>query len=148
MAEKLLIRPAAIIIKNNKLLVVKTRRHGEEYFLLPGGGIEFGETIEETLKREVAEETGYIIKVLNPVYLNEYIHKENREKRVVNIIFTTEILGYDESRKVNEDDIVSIKFIEIDNLHSIELYPEKLREYIKRDHKNKFKCCRYWVDIR
>ena len=35
----------------------------QEFFRLPGGGIEFGETAEQTLQREFAEEFGVEIKV-------------------------------------------------------------------------------------
>ena len=147
MSEKLSIRPAAIIIKDNKLLMVKTRKHGEEYYLLLGGGIEYGETIEEALKREVLEETGFIVKILKPVYINEYIHRDNKSKRVVNIFFITKILGIDKTRKINDDDIVEVMLIDIDKLDKIELYPKKLREYIKEDLKKDFNEFRYWVDI-
>jgi len=146
MAEKLPIRPAAIIIKDNKLLVVKTRRHGEEYYLLPGGGIEYGETIEEALKREVREETGFIVKILKPIYINEYIHRDNWSKRVVNIFFITKILGFGKTKKI-DDDIVEVMLIDVDKLDKIDLYPKKLREYIKKDSKNEFNKFRYWVDI-
>ena len=146
MAEKLSIRPAAIMIKDNKLLVVKTRRHGEEYYLLPGGGIEHGETIEEALKREVLEETGFIVEILKPVYINEYLHEDNRDRRVVNIFFLTKILGIDNPAKI-DDEIIEVTWVDLERLEQIDLYPKKLREYIKEDLKNGFKECRYWVDI-
>lgn len=46
----------AVIFRDGKLLMVKTNR-GDYKF--PGGGSKDGETDEETLKRETAEETGY-----------------------------------------------------------------------------------------
>ncbi len=54
----------AIIIKDNKLLVMHRNKFGEEYDTLPGGKIEIGETPEEALHREVAEET--TIRLANP----------------------------------------------------------------------------------
>lgn len=48
-----------VILKKDKLLMVHTNK-GDYKF--PGGGANKGESHEETLKREVAEETGYIIK--------------------------------------------------------------------------------------
>lgn len=48
----------AIILKDNKILMVHTNK-GDYKF--PGGGIKRQESHEEALRREVIEETGYII---------------------------------------------------------------------------------------
>jgi 8-oxo-dGTP pyrophosphatase MutT (NUDIX family) len=48
----------AIIFKDNDLLMVHTNK-GD--YKLPGGGVNSGESYEEALKREVSEETGYIL---------------------------------------------------------------------------------------
>lgn len=45
---------AALIIKDKKLLLV--REHGKKIFLLPGGKRRFGESDEQTLRRELHEE--------------------------------------------------------------------------------------------
>ena len=52
------IRVSAIIVKNNKVLLIHRRKQGREYWVFPGGGIEKGETPEEAIIREVKEETG------------------------------------------------------------------------------------------
>jgi len=57
----------AIIIKDDKLMMVKSGNAG--YYKFPGGGMHFGETHEETLIREVLEETG--LEVI-PVSITEY----------------------------------------------------------------------------
>jgi len=46
----------AVIIKNNKIALVKSKTDG--YFKFPGGGIEQGESHFDTLIRETNEETG------------------------------------------------------------------------------------------
>lgn len=52
----------AIVIQNNKILMVHTNK-GDYKF--PGGGVKKNETHEEALRREVTEETGYIV---NDIY--------------------------------------------------------------------------------
>lgn len=50
------LRAAAVLIKNNNILVQR-ERNGSEY-ALPGGHIKLGETLEAGLIREIAEEMG------------------------------------------------------------------------------------------
>lgn len=52
MAQELIVR--ALIIRDRKILVCRTV--GREYFFLPGGHVEFGETMHDALKRELYEE--------------------------------------------------------------------------------------------
>ena len=49
-----------IIIKNGKIAMMHSLKY--DYYKLPGGGIEHGETHEETLVREVREESGMVVK--------------------------------------------------------------------------------------
>lgn len=48
-----------IIIRDGKIAMMHSRKY--DYYKLPGGGIEPGETLEETLIREVREESGLIV---------------------------------------------------------------------------------------
>ena len=60
-----------IVIYKDKVLIlkrVKASSDGLGYWELPGGGLEYGETPEKALKRELKEETGLDIKILKPVY--------------------------------------------------------------------------------
>ena len=52
------LRAQAIVIKDDKILLLKTRIGDREDYELPGGGIEEGETPEDAAIRELFEETG------------------------------------------------------------------------------------------
>jgi 8-oxo-dGTP diphosphatase len=59
-------RAAAIVIKDHQVLVMWRRKEGREYFTLPGGGIEAGETPEAAAVRELQEETSILAEVVEP----------------------------------------------------------------------------------
>lgn len=46
----------AIVIRDGNILLIHRNKFGKEYFTLPGGGIEPGESAEQTLARELVEE--------------------------------------------------------------------------------------------
>lgn len=46
-----------IVLRDGKILLMERWRPGMHYFSIPGGGIEAGETPEETAIREIDEET-------------------------------------------------------------------------------------------
>ncbi len=54
----------AIIVDQGSVLLIKRRREPfEGKWALPGGFVEYGETTEEAVKRETAEETGLRVQV-------------------------------------------------------------------------------------
>jgi len=59
----------AIIIDVGRILLVERKRDGLSYFSIPGGGIESGETPEQTVAREISEEITITIKVDRQVYV-------------------------------------------------------------------------------
>ena len=60
---KLNIRAAGMFVHNNKILVHKDDR--KDHCCLPGGRIEIGENSEETIKREIKEELGKEIEIID-----------------------------------------------------------------------------------
>lgn len=85
----------AIIIKNNKLLLVTG--HGADFYWTPGGGVENNETPPEALIREVKEELGIAILKYSPYLF--YEHGDQLVSSYIvdiedNIIISNEITNY------------------------------------------------------
>lgn len=71
----------ALIFNNNgKLFLMKSHKWKGKY-VIPGGHIELGETIEEALKREIKEETGLKIMDIGFVHLQEFIFDKSFWKK-------------------------------------------------------------------
>jgi ADP-ribose pyrophosphatase YjhB (NUDIX family) len=51
-------RVTGVVIQDGRLLLIHRFKHGQEYYVFPGGGVEEGESWEDALKREMLEETG------------------------------------------------------------------------------------------
>lgn len=61
----------AIITDGDKILL--SHETNTDMFLIPGGGLEKGEALEECCKREIAEETGYAVETGEQfLNINEY----------------------------------------------------------------------------
>jgi 8-oxo-dGTP diphosphatase len=70
---------AIIPYTDNKILLIKRNTHPfVGFWALPGGRMDPGETIEQTVVREVKEETGLDVKIVRIV--GEYVERGAREE--------------------------------------------------------------------
>ena len=70
MADKnIRVRIAGILKRDDKILLIKHRKNNKEYWLLPGGGVDYQETFSEALKREFIEETNLEIEPKEMVFI-------------------------------------------------------------------------------
>ncbi len=84
------VRVSAILRRDGRVLLCRQEKDGNENWLLPGGGVNLGETLVEALKRELEEELGITedIPIEGPVCVVDSISPPGvRFKHVVNIIF-------------------------------------------------------------
>lgn len=64
----------ALIKKDGKYLLIKERLEDKkEYWIIPGGGVSFGESLEEALVREVKEELGLKVKIIKFIKFHQAI---------------------------------------------------------------------------
>jgi 8-oxo-dGTP diphosphatase len=121
------IRVSAILRRANRILLVRHEKHGREYWLLPGGGVNAGETLVHALHRELAEEVGFDeeIPVEGPVAIADSISPAGRPvKHVVHIVFAGHLGGRSLERVTTSDAAVwNHRMFDVDELAGIALHP-------------------------
>jgi 8-oxo-dGTP diphosphatase len=89
------IRVSAILRWQGRVLLCRQEKPGKEYWLLPGGGVDAGETLIEALRRELREELGVEADVQfeGPVAIVDSIapRSQHTRKHVVHIIFAADL---------------------------------------------------------
>lgn len=119
----------AIIIKEGKMLVTKLNDQGDIFYIMPGGGQEAGETLEEAVVREVKEETGLLVRPKSLEFVIEGVTGERFHR--IDLVFLCEFLSEDNTVNIKADvNQVGNEWLSIDNLMNEPLYPSKLREQI------------------
>ena len=115
-------RTVAVIIEfpNNKILLVKRGTVVfKGYWALPGGRVDAGETVEETVVREVKEETGLHVRIVRKI--GEY-HESGVQDGIEYDYYPACFLVKPTGGKIKrqEKEIEEIKLVDLKNI------PEKL----------------------
>ena len=81
-----------IVIREGRVLLGKRKgSHGAGTWALPGGHLEFGESVENCAKRETEEETGLHLKTIRPgPYTNDVMASEGQHYLTVFVQATPE----------------------------------------------------------
>ena len=113
----------AIIIEDGKLLCIFRRKIDEfgnkqEYYVIPGGGIEDGETRRETAVRELKEELDVDIELIG------YLGVVEKEKTIEHYYVAKRISGEphisgEESERMSEKNYYEPMFMEIEKLKTV-----------------------------
>lgn len=75
-----------LLVQKEKFLAVHKTKITDDKYELPGGRMKFGETIEDTLKREMFEELGLEVKPLRILDIWNYM-SEDETRQVAGIIY-------------------------------------------------------------
>ena len=119
--SSLRIRVGAICCENNSLLLVEHEKDNKRYWLLPGGGMQVGETMKDALVREVMEETSIEIRVNDLLGVCESISPD-KTRHIVHLLYEVVRIGGEPG--VSRDPRVRRSvFLPIAELDNIMLHP-------------------------
>lgn len=134
-------RVAAIVVKDNQVLLMHRVNNGKEYYCFPGGGREGNESLEAGVLRELSEETtlkaiiGHLVYKItwddddeNYFYLCNYISGEPKLRED-----STEL-----KEMVDGKQVYNPVWIDTSDLPNLVLYQLEIRDLLIKDLKNGF----------
>ncbi len=118
------IRVAGLALnKKNELLLVNHEKNGKSYWLIPGGGVEYGETFAEALRREFREELNMSkLRVGNLVFINETIYP-GRKRHIINLYFRVKMKSGEKIRVNPERVLKAAGFVTVKKFKKLLFYP-------------------------
>jgi len=115
------IRVAGVLISGERVLLIAHKKNNDIYWLLPGGGVDYGETLKEALEREFAEELNINVTINDLAFISDSIDPAGN-RHVVNICFLCEYQGGDYLLG-NEHRLHDFSFFRKDEIADIKIFP-------------------------
>lgn len=115
-------RVAALMLVDGDVVTVRHRAGDAVYHLLPGGGVDWGETLADALTREIAEETGLTATVGPLLFVNDTIDPNGR-RHVVNLTFEATVTGGQITDAPQDARVEAVDLVALEALASLDLRP-------------------------
>jgi ADP-ribose pyrophosphatase YjhB (NUDIX family) len=114
-----------LVFRTESLLVL---RNADGTHILPGGRREPGETLEDTLLREVLEETGWTIRSLHPLGFLHFHHLAPKPEGYsfphpdfIQVVCMAQAAVYQPEARLPDDNEIEARFLRIGEVHSLSL---------------------------
>jgi 8-oxo-dGTP diphosphatase len=121
------VRVAVALLGPEGLLLVRHQKKDRSYWLIPGGGLEFGESMREAAHRELLEETGLEVEVGAFLMAAESLAPD-RTRHVVHMVFRGIVTGGtlrlgDEHMEPHERRIVEVRWVPLEEVRRVVMHP-------------------------
>ena len=115
------VRVAGVLEEDGKLLLIEHTKNERSYWLLPGGGVDWGESLEEAVKREFLEETNLTVKIEEFLFISETLAPD-KTKHAINLYF--KVKRESGELALGDDSVLSdLKFFTLEEMDKIKIYP-------------------------
>lgn len=124
-----------VVLHDGKVLLLRCAYPDGEYWVLPGGKQEFGETIEECAVRETKEETNLTVSLKRPLYVQEVLQPK---KQSLALVFLASPSGELTPTHLNDPDldetkIVGVEWVPVERLSSLALRQAEVMQQLLHD---------------
>lgn len=119
------VRVAGILIEDDKILLTEQDVTKNRHWSLPGGGLEYGETIEQCIIREMKEETGLDVVIEGLLYVCDHFQDGAHIVHVtVSLTRKGGILGTGNGAEFARGKIKSVRMVPLDRLCNLGFSPK------------------------
>ena len=135
-ANKLRVRVCGVLIRNDEILLAQIHSPITDklIWMPPGGGLAFGESMKDCLRREFKEETNLSVEVQELVHVNELLRKPYHAVECFFEVKKTsgsEKLGKDPELSWDRQLLHDLQWMSIAKLPEIDFAPSSLVEKIQ-----------------
>jgi 8-oxo-dGTP diphosphatase len=116
------VRPSIAIVENNQILLMRYRYGDTDVYNLPGGNVDKGETLTETVVRELTEELGIKVEIGKMILSGDVIMPEGKED-VLHCVFEGKILAGKPILNPKETSALELVWMPLEDLDKLEMYP-------------------------
>jgi ADP-ribose pyrophosphatase YjhB (NUDIX family) len=117
------IRAGVLIWRDGEVLLVRHEKGGRSYWLVPGGGVDPGETMTASGERELLEETGYSVEVGRLLLICEAIDPKPDGRHIVNAVYAGKVRGGTLTVGVGDKALRDARWHPLEALTEVEMYP-------------------------
>ncbi len=110
-------RSVAIVVRDGKILMERVVYFGRQFYTVPGGGIEEGETPEQAAIRELKEECGLDGKIIRPLAVQYKLEGSAEYSFEVEVSREQEaITGYDPEESAENPPLKEVLWMSLDEI--------------------------------
>ncbi|MEN8176528.1 MAG: NUDIX domain-containing protein [Pseudomonadota bacterium] len=128
----------ALIVQGGRILLLRKEGGGAgERYALPGGAQEPGETLQQALKRECAEEIGVEVTIRDLVHVADYFKPRDTDppstRQLVEFLFACDVPADYQARNGHRPDKhqVEVVWADLEKLSAMRLLPRSLAGYLQ-----------------
>lgn len=129
---------AIILNSSGKVLLTHNKSHGPDFWKLPQGGVEPGESLQEAIKREVLEELGTndleVIKQCQTIHKYEWPKEVQEKKGFIGPELSFFLLKCPDGvvLKPDQEELDQVKWVELNCLPNHFITLPELQEVLRR----------------